>query len=134
MLYVNNATSQAVQPVKTILEKSVLKSPMQLRISLQRSNFDYEKNEFCKNKTKTALPVQYSMSFIDNPEVIFILVYVKLHIGNDMDKGHYVCDVSDYNTGTWWNFDDETITQYPGYPMNVYNDLSIDKKQKKGKK
>ena len=114
MLYVNNATSQAVQPVKTILEKSVLKSPMQLRISLQRSNFDYEKNEFCKNKTKTALPVQYSMSFIDNPEVIFILVYVKLHIGNDMDKGHYVYDVFDYNKVTWWNCDDETITQYPG--------------------
>ena len=48
-----------------------------------------------------------------------------------MDKVHYVCDVLDYNTGTWWNCDDETITQYPGYPINVYNDLSIDKKQKK---
>ena len=48
-----------------------------------------------------------------------------------MDKGHYVYDVLDYNTGTWCNFDDDTITQYPGYPMNVYDDLSIDKKQKK---
>ena len=50
-----------------------------------------------------------------------------------MDKGHYVYDLLDYNTGTWWNCDDETITQYPGYPMNVYDDLSIDKKQKKEK-
>ena len=66
---------------------------MQLRISLQRSNFSYEKNEFCKNKTKIALPAQYSMSFPDNPEVLCIIVSIKIHIVNDMDKGHYVCDV-----------------------------------------
>ena len=40
-----------------------------------------------------------------------------------MDTGNYVCDVLDYNTGTWWNFDEVTITKYPGYPMNVYDDL-----------
>ena len=51
-----------------------------------------------------------------------------------MNKGHYVCDVLDYNTGTRWNCDDETITQYPGCTMNVYNDLSVDKKTKKRKK
>ena len=51
-----------------------------------------------------------------------------------MDKGHYVCDVLDYNTGTWWNCGYETIIQYPGYPMNIYNDLSIDKNQKRGGK
>ena len=51
-----------------------------------------------------------------------------------MDQGHYVCDVLDYNTGTWWNCDDEIVTEYPGYPMNVYNELSSDKKQKKGKR
>ena len=51
-----------------------------------------------------------------------------------MDQGHYVFDVLDYNTGTWWNCDDEKVTQHPGYPMNVYNDLSSDKKQKIGKR
>ena len=65
------------------------------------------KNIFCKNKTKIALPAQYSMPFPDKPEVLYILVSIKLHIGNDMDKGRYVCDVLDYNTGTWWNCDDE---------------------------
>ena len=47
-----------------------------------------------------------------------------------MNKGHYVCDVLYYNTGTQWNCDDETITQYSGYPINVYYDLSIGKKHK----
>ena len=46
-----------------------------------------------------------------------------------MDKGHYVCDVLYYNTRTWWNCDDDTITQYPVYPMNVYDELLIDKKK-----
>ena len=52
-----------------------------------------------------------------------------------MDQGHYVCDVLDYNTGTWWNCDDKKITQYPGYPMNEYNDLSsyLFKKKEKEK-
>ena len=67
------------------------------------------------------------MSFTDNPEVLYIIVYINIHIGNDMDKVHYVCDVLYYNTGAWRNCDDETITQYPGYPMNVYNNLSCDK-------
>ena len=89
-----------------------------------------ENNAYCKNKTKIALPDRYSMSFPNNCKVIYILVSIKIHISNDMDQGHYVCDVLDYNTGTWWNCGDEKITQYPGYPMNVYNDLSSDKKIK----
>ena len=107
---------------------------MQLRIFLQISEYKFEKNVYCKNKTKIALPAQYSMSFpYKYAEVLYILVSIKLHIDNDMDKGHYVCDVLDYSTGTWWNYDDDTITQYLGYPMNVYDDLSIDK-TKKGKR
>ena len=37
-----------------------------------------------------------------------------------------------YNTtqGTWWNCDDDTVTQYPGYPINVYDYLSIEKPKK----
>ena len=45
MLDVNNDPSQAVQSVKKFKKKNltVLKSPMQLIISLQISNFKYEK-------------------------------------------------------------------------------------------
>ena len=92
---------------------------MQLRIFLQRLEYNFETNEYCKNKNKIALPDQYSMSFPGkHAEVIFILVSINLHIGNYMYNGYYVCDVLYYNTGTWWNCDDDTITQYPGYPIN----------------
>ena len=69
------------------------------------------------------------MSFtgIDS-EVLYTLVSIKLHIGKNMDTVHCVCDVLDYNIGTWWNCDDDTITQYPRYPMSVYDELIICKK------
>ena len=68
---------------------------MQLRISLQRSNYNMENNAYCTNKTKIALPAQYSMSFPNDPKVLYIIICMKLLIGNDMDQGHYVCDVLD---------------------------------------
>ena len=52
-----------------------------------------------KNKTKIALSAQYFLSRPNNPEVIYVLVSIKYHIGNDMDQGHYICDVLDYSTG-----------------------------------
>ena len=77
-------------------KQSVLKPPMQLKIFLQISEHNFEKDEYWKNKTKISLPDQYSMSFpgIDS-EVLYILVYIKLNFGKDMEKGHYVCDVLD---------------------------------------
>ena len=53
-------------------------------------------------------------------------------MGNDIDKDHCVCGVLDYNTGAWWNFDDDTITRYSGYPKNVYDNLSKENEQKRG--
>ena len=85
-----------------------------------------------QKSNKVAFPDQYFMSFTGiDAEVIYIIVSIKINIGKYMDKGHYVCDILDYNTGTWWNCDDDTITQYPGYPMNVHDELLIDKKEKK---
>ena len=107
MLCVIIAPSQALQSDNPILKKkTVLKSKMQLRISLQRSHYNVKNEIFYKNKTEIALPAHYSMSSPNNPKVIYILVSIKLHIGNDMYQVHYVCDVLDYNTGTWWNCDD----------------------------
>ena len=65
-------------------------------------------------------------------EVIYILFYIKIHIGNDVDSVHYFCDVLYYNTVTWCNFDDYTITKYLGYPENVYDNLSKENEQKRG--
>ena len=80
---------------------------MQLRIFLQGSEYIFQRDKYYKYKTKTSLPAQYSMYFPgEDAEVVYIFVLIKLYIFNDTDNGHYVYDVLDYTTGTWWNFDD----------------------------
>ena len=106
-------------------KQSIVSAPMQLRISLQRTEYNWETESFFKNK-KIALSAEYSLYRPNDPEVIYVLVSIKYHIGNDMDQGHFICDVLYYSTGTWWKCDDEIITKYPGYPMNVYNEFSSD--------
>ena len=86
---------------KANIEKhqSVLKPMMQLRIFLQRSEYKFQRDEYDKDKIIISLPAQYSMYFPGtNAEVLYILVSIKIRIGDDMDKGHYACDVLDYNT------------------------------------
>ena len=71
---------------------------------------------FQKNKTKIDLPAQYSMSFpVIGVEVLYIIVYIKRHIGIDIDTGHYVYDVSHM---TWWNCDDTTMIN-SGWTHNI---------------
>ena len=49
---------------------------MELRIFLQISEYNFETNEYCKNKTKTSLPAQYSVNFPGkHAEVIYIIVF-----------------------------------------------------------
>ena len=74
------------------------------------------------------------MSFTGkDAEAVYIIVSIKLHIGKYMGSGQYVCDILYYNTGTWCNCDDETINNYSGYQDNIYDILSNDNEQKKGK-
>ena len=74
---------------------------MKLRRFLQLSEYNYDRDEYFKNQKKTAFLSQYSIYFPGkNTGVLYIIVSIKLHIGNDMDSGQYVCDILDYNTGT----------------------------------
>ena len=68
---------------------------MQLRIFFKdQSTITKEMNT--KKIKQKILTVQYSMSFPGiYPEVLYILVSINLHIGKDMYKGHYVCDLLD---------------------------------------
>ena len=59
-----------------------------------------------------------------NDKAVYILFSIKHNVGKDMDSGHYVCDVLDYNTGTWWICGDDRIKNYTWYTDNVYDELS----------
>ena len=65
--------------------------------------------------------------------MVYILVSINIKVGKDMDSGHYIFYVLYYNTWTWWNCDNYTISNYSGYLENIYNDLSNANEQKNGK-
>ena len=78
--------------------KKVPNPPTLLMILLQRTEHDYETGEYCKYKTKIALPSQYFMSFSGNmDEVVYIMASIHIHESNSMDNGNYkyYCDVLD---------------------------------------
>ena len=50
-----------------------------------------------------------------------------------MDSGHYVSYVFYYEKETWWRRDNYIIPNHSGYPENIYDDLSHENKQKRGK-
>ena len=74
---------------------------MQIKILIQRSEYNGVRDEYCKNKTKFYLPSQYSIYFSgSHDEVVYIMVSIKIHVGEYMNGGHFVCDVLDYKTVT----------------------------------
>ena len=43
-----------------------------------------------------------------------------MHDGEYLDCGNYVSDVLDANTGIWWNFNDDNITEISDFTEGVY--------------
>ena len=65
--------SRGTKKINFETKQSVVKASMQLRIYLQRSEYNVETDSFYKNKTKIALAAQYFPSCPNNTEVIFFL-------------------------------------------------------------
>ena len=98
---------------------------MQIRIFLQIPEYSGVRDKYFKNKIKIALTSQYYTYFSgSHDEVVCILFSIKIHVSKDMNNGHHVCGVLDYNTGTWLRCGNGIINIYSGYPENVCNDLS----------
>ena len=91
-------------------------------------------DEYWKIKTNITLPSQYSIKFsgIDNG-LVYVLVSIKIRVVKNMDSGHLVCYVLDYNSGKWQRCEYDKITNFRGYPENVYDELLHENKQNQGK-
>ena len=87
---------------------------MNLRIFLQISEYKCLREKYCKE----TFPYHPNFRCISSKydEVVYIIVFIKIHVGKDMDHVHYGCDVFYYSTGTWQNCDDDRIPNYSGYP------------------
>ncbi|XP_047161205.1 ubiquitin carboxyl-terminal hydrolase 26-like isoform X2 [Vigna umbellata] len=50
-------------------------------------------------------------------ELIYDLSAVLIHKGTAVNSGHYIAHIKDENTGQWWEFDDEEVTNLGCHPF-----------------
>ncbi|KAG5555021.1 hypothetical protein RHGRI_012533 [Rhododendron griersonianum] len=50
-------------------------------------------------------------------ELRYDLSAVLIHQGSAVNSGHYVAHIKDENTGQWWKFDDEQVSNLGGHPF-----------------
>lgn len=50
-------------------------------------------------------------------ELIYDLSAVLIHKGTAANSGHYIAHIKDENTGQWWEFDDEHVTNLGRHPF-----------------
>ncbi|KAK7260825.1 hypothetical protein RIF29_27123 [Crotalaria pallida] len=50
-------------------------------------------------------------------ELVYDLSAVLIHKGSAANSGHYIAHIKDENTGQWWEFDDEHVTNLGRHPF-----------------
>ena len=80
--------------------------------TFQRTDINVETMAYSKNKSRIVIPNDYLFN-IYNKQVynIYSLVSIIYHDGNSMSTGHYYSDILEFNTGVWWQFNDDSMTQ-----------------------
>ena len=60
-------------------------------------------------------------------ELVYDLSAVLIHKGTAVNSGHYVAHIKDENTGQWWEFDDEHVSNLGHHPFGEGPSSSADK-------
>ncbi|CAJ1972174.1 unnamed protein product [Sphenostylis stenocarpa] len=63
-------------------------------------------------------------------ELIYDLSAVLIHKGTAVNSGHYIAHIKDENTGQWWEFDDEQVTNLGFHPFGETASSSTSKSVK----
>jgi len=81
----------------------------------------------CQNTTKKKITSAFSfpaeldmrcrLSEPSEFELIYDLSAVLIHKGTAANSGHYIAHIKDENTGQWWEFDDEQVTNLGCHPF-----------------
>lgn len=86
---------------ETLRSTTVIESPAVLCVHLLRYKYDRTTSQ----KQKVATSVNFTKSIeVGNDQ--YSLVSVVYHLGTSANGGHYVCDVFDESTESWWYLDD----------------------------
>ncbi|OMO61952.1 Peptidase C19, ubiquitin carboxyl-terminal hydrolase 2 [Corchorus capsularis] len=90
------------------------KLPDVLNIQLKR--YDFLQKTTTKKKISSVfsfpgeLDMRGRLSEPSQVELIYELSAVLIHRGTAANSGHYIAHIKDENTGQWWEFDDEHVS------------------------
>ncbi len=104
-------------------------------LNVQLSRYVFDRKKFIKKKLsdKVLLPRVLTVP-MKNVDSRFLLCAVMKHRGTSAYQGHYIAEAMDWQSGTWFEFNDELVSVLEG-PSNSYvpEDLeNLDSKKVKG--
>ena len=67
------------------------------------------------------------MSELSQFDLVYDLSAVLIHKGTGANSGHYIAHIKDVNTGQWWEFDDEHVTNLGCHPFGEGSSNSTSK-------
>ncbi|KAJ1379095.1 Ubiquitin-specific peptidase 48, partial [Sesbania bispinosa] len=114
---------------------------IKLRTLPEVLNFQLKRYVFLP-KTTTKKKITSSFSFpaelvmhhrLSEPsqfDLIYDLSAVLIHKGTAANSGHYIAHIKDENTGQWWEFDDENVTDLGRHPFGEEASCSTSKSVK----
>ncbi|WJX16373.1 Ubiquitin carboxyl-terminal hydrolase 26 [Trifolium repens] len=76
------------------------------------------------------LSMHHRLSEPSRSELIYDLSAVLIHKGTAANSGHYIAHIKDENTGQWWEFDDEVVTNLGRSPFSEEASCSASKSGK----
>ncbi|KAK8465514.1 hypothetical protein PHAVU_009G100000 [Phaseolus vulgaris] len=76
------------------------------------------------------LDMRHRMSELSQFDLVYDLSAVLIHKGTGANSGHYIAHIKDVNTGQWWEFDDEHVTNLGCHPFGEGSSNSTSKSVK----
>ena len=76
------------------------------------------------------LDMRHRLSDLSQFDLIYDLSAVLIHKGTGVNSGHYIAHIKDENTGQWWEFDDEHVTNLGLHPFGEGSSSSTTKSVK----
>ncbi|KAL5145003.1 Ubiquitin carboxyl-terminal hydrolase 26 [Glycine soja] len=73
------------------------------------------------------LDMRHRMSELSQFNLVYDLSAVLIHKGTGANSGHYIAHIKDVNTGQWWEFDDEHVTNLGFHPFGEESSSSTTK-------
>lgn len=73
------------------------------------------------------LDMRHRLPELSQFDLVYDLSAVLIHKGTGVNSGHYIAHIKDKNTGQWWEFDDEHVTNLGNHPFGEGSSSSTTK-------